>query len=282
MTTYFKLVQLIQDIAKERFAFEKLEAFCANISKNEASDMLLFCGIIPEQFPHDSTEEKLWAKFCDILFSHALNLLGIETQVIRSRGDSADILGKTPDYSIVGDAKAFRLSRTAKNQKDFKVSALDDWRRSDTFACLVAPLYQYPSSKSQIYQQAQSKNVTLLSYIHLKFLLDFPPEQSIQPLWQLGTVDAVKDSYTYWIKVDTVVLSITQQTPNQLFHYKQLELQMVTQIAEESIVFWQTIIKSYFVLTKEEAIEKLIKSEKLAQKIDTIKQTIKNIRASYE
>jgi type II restriction enzyme len=75
--------------------------------------MLLFCGIIPEQFSHDSTEEKLWAKFCDILFSHVLNMLGIETQVIRSRGDSADILGKTNDYSIVGDAKAFRLSRRA-------------------------------------------------------------------------------------------------------------------------------------------------------------------------
>ena len=33
-------------------------------------------------------------------------------------------------YSLVADAKAFRLSRTAKNQKDFKVQAMDGlaWR----------------------------------------------------------------------------------------------------------------------------------------------------------
>jgi hypothetical protein len=38
------------------------------------------------------------------------------------RADSADVEGATKDYTIVGDAKAFRLSRTAKNQKDFKVT----------------------------------------------------------------------------------------------------------------------------------------------------------------
>jgi type II restriction enzyme len=67
----------------------------------------------------------LWAKYCDILLSKTWNYLGIQSQVIRARGNAADVMGTTPEYTIVGDAKAFRLSRTAKNQKDFKVSALD-------------------------------------------------------------------------------------------------------------------------------------------------------------
>ena len=42
---------------------------------------------------------------------------------------------------------------------------------------LVAPLMQYPTSKSQIYEQAIKRNVTLLSYTHLHFLLIFIKER---------------------------------------------------------------------------------------------------------
>ena len=31
-------------------------------------------------------------------------------------------------YTLIADAKSFGLSRTAKNQKDFKVTALSNWR----------------------------------------------------------------------------------------------------------------------------------------------------------
>ncbi len=58
------------------------------------------------------------------------------------------------DYSFVADAKAFRLSRTAKNQKDFKVQAMDDWKHSKTYAMVVCPVYQLLTRTSQIYQQA--------------------------------------------------------------------------------------------------------------------------------
>jgi len=156
------IIELIQQIAQDSDAFDQLESQIQGISRKTLSNLLLNCGIIPERFSHDSSEEKLWAKYCDILLSQTLNHLNVQAQVIRARGDSADVLGTTEDYTIVGDAKAFRLSRTAKNQKDFKVSALDDWRRSNTFACLIAPLYQYPTRQSQIYTQAEEKNVTFV------------------------------------------------------------------------------------------------------------------------
>ena len=148
------VIHLILKIADVKNAFDILEKKFAEITKSELSSSLLECGIIPESLAHDSSEEKLWAKYCDILLDILLaqtwTYLSIPSEVLRARGDSADVFGKTLAYSIVGDAKAFRLSRTAKNQKDFKVRALDDWRKSNTYACLVSPLYQYPKRFSQM------------------------------------------------------------------------------------------------------------------------------------
>lgn len=133
------------------------------------------------------------SKFSDIILAHALSFLGISTVVLGARGNSADVFGRAKDYTIVGDAKTFRLSRTAKNQKDFKISALDTWRKENNYAVLVAPLMQYPTSKSQIYEQAIRRNVTLLSYTYLHFLLDFHKGKSLQKLWEAGNRLALLD-----------------------------------------------------------------------------------------
>ncbi len=74
-------------------------------------------------------------------------------------------------YSFVADAKVFRLSRTAKNQKDFKIQAMDNWKFGKPFAMVVCPLYQIPSKNSQIYQQASARNVCIFSYSHLAVLV---------------------------------------------------------------------------------------------------------------
>lgn len=134
------IASLIESISKRTDAFDFLERELASIAPAELRNELLNCGIIPERFGHDSSEEKLWAKYCDIILNISFNVLDIESEVIRVRGDSADIRGIAAQYSIVADAKAFRLSRTAKNQKDFKIASLDDWRRENTYACLVAPI----------------------------------------------------------------------------------------------------------------------------------------------
>ena len=123
------VIALVFEIARLDDAFDILEREFARITKDELSSNLLECGIIPELMGHDSSEEKLWAKYCDILLAQTLTHLSIPAEVLRARGDSADVFGRTHNYSIVGDAKAFRLSRTAKNQKDFKVQALNDWRK---------------------------------------------------------------------------------------------------------------------------------------------------------
>jgi hypothetical protein len=134
-------------------------------------DHLRLCGAMPEQYGHDSSEEKLYSKYTDALVSSALNKIGLTSLVITTRADAADVLARGRGYSLVADAKAFRLSRTAKNQKDFKIQALDGWRNDEDFAVVVCPIYQLPSRSSQIYLQAVSRNVCILSYAHVAALV---------------------------------------------------------------------------------------------------------------
>ncbi len=83
-------------------------------------------GSIPEDIGHDSTEEKLYAKVSDILLAKSLIEMNLEATVLTQRADCADVVAQSHyhRYSLVGDAKAFRLSRTARNAKDYKVNWL--------------------------------------------------------------------------------------------------------------------------------------------------------------
>ena len=268
-------ISFIEAIAKQGNAFDALEKEIQGITKEALSLELLNCGMIPEQYSHDSSEEKLWAKYCDILLSLAFNFLGIQSQVIRARGDSADVFGSAANYSIVADAKAFRLSRSAKNQKDFKVTALDDWRREDTYACLVAPLYQYPNRFSQIYAQAEERNVTLLAYIHLKFLLDHFSGQPLDALWNTAqNLSPSKNARRYWEAIDDAVVLIAETSYQTLRDYKQLEIEAARQVGQEGILHWQSVMQSYHQLPKDEAIQRLIQAEKIEQKIEAIRKSI--------
>jgi type II restriction enzyme len=134
-------------------------------------DHLRVCGAMPEQYRRDSSEEKLYSKYTDAVVAEAFAAIGLQSAVLPSRANSADVQAAAQEYSLVADAKAFRLSRTAKNQKDFKIQAMDGWRNGLDYAVLLAPIYQMPRSISQIYQQATARNVCILSYSHLAALV---------------------------------------------------------------------------------------------------------------
>lgn len=279
--------QVISDIfefSKTDNAFELLESKYKNVKKNVLIKELIQVGIMPEIFEHDSSEEKLWSKFSDIILSVSLNYLGLTSEVLRTRGNSADVYSKTKDYSLVSDAKCFRLSRTAKNQKDFKVKSLDDWRRHDTYAMLIAPLFQYPIDRSQIYPQAILHNVSLLSYVHLQFLLEFGARGKLELLWKIP--DFINSQYKgeeqkrgimYWRAVDSLVCSISGQKENVLQNYKEKEIEVTKSIGNEGIEFWKSRIDSIKSLSKSEAINMLLKSQKIEKKIETIEKTIERI-----
>jgi type II restriction enzyme len=275
-------INFIFQIAKEKDAFERLEKRVLKISRKTFTRGIIECGILPEMFDHDSSEEKLWAKFSDIILAKSLNYLGIESEVLGARGNSADVIGKTAVYSMVGDAKTFRLSRTAKNQKDFKVNALDSWRKKNNYALLVAPLSQYPPRSSQIYAQAIDKNVTLFSYTHLMFLLEFYNGQSLQAIWESGNKlkkygeqSLFSNSAYYWKHLDENVCNAVNQTTTDLNKYKLMEVERTGEIGKEGIEYWQNKIKEFNGLSRKEAIDLLIKAEKIETKIKTIQKAIK-------
>ncbi len=136
------------------------------LNKQQLIPIITEIGAIPEDIEHDSSEEKLYAKAADIILAKCFQELGLVSTVNRERANCADVSARSQyhEYSLVGDAKAFRLSRTAKNQKDFKVKSMIDWKGDADFAVLVCPYFQFPKRNSQIYGQALDGNVVLFSW----------------------------------------------------------------------------------------------------------------------
>ena len=252
---------------------------------NQVIEHLDYAGVIPECFDHDSTEEKLFAKYCDYLLAKSWTLLGIQSDAILERTDAADVIGRQEGYRIVGDAKAFRLSRTAKNQKDFKVEALDKWRKGAEYACLVCPLYQYPSSKSQIYLQAGSYNVTLLSYTHLAYMLRNKPHRaaSIRALWEVSKqIPKSQDASAYWNAVEKLMLEITATRAKDWKTAVEDTKAILARQAAEQIDFWQKERERIQNLTHKEATKALIRALKIDSKIEVISKNLVELEESTE
>jgi type II restriction enzyme len=191
------------------------------IKKNGVSsliDHLRLCGNIPESYGHDTSEEKLYSKYTDCLLALAFNALGLKSLVLKERVDAADVEAFAKDYSFVADAKAFRLSRTAKNQKDFKVQAMHGWKRGKPYAMIVCPIYQLPTSSSQIYQQATTQNVCIFTYSHLALLLSYSKVEGKAKAQELlkkifETVQALNpdgDGLDYWLTVNKSILNFSK------------------------------------------------------------------------
>ena len=179
-------------------------------------DHLRLCGVIPERYGHDSSEEKLYSKYTDAVINEALQAIGLNSLVLDTRADSADVQAHAPSgYSLVADAKAFRLSRTAKNQKDFKVQAMDGWRHGLDHAIIVCPIYQLPIRASQIYQQAIASDVCIASFSHLAALVALSRRRTAAVatsglrnlLNATSTMNPTKNAVRYWISMNRALTS---------------------------------------------------------------------------
>lgn len=176
-------------------------------------DHLRLCGTIPETYGHDSSEEKLYSKYTDALLAAAFRHMGLQSTVLTERADAADVDCVAEAYSFVADAKAFRMSRTAKNQKDFKVEAMAGWKREKPHAAVVCPIYHLPTRSSQIYHQAASRSVAILTYSHLAVMCRYASaagtDKAIELLFNVfSAVEGMapsKDAIAYWRTVNAAV-----------------------------------------------------------------------------
>jgi len=176
-------------------------------------DHLRLAGTIPETYGHDSSEEKLYSKYTDALLAVTFRHIGLKSTVLTERADAADVDCVAEGYSFVADAKAFRMSRTAKNQKDFKVEAMAGWKREKPHAAVVCPAYHLPSRSSQIYQQAAARSVAILTYAHLAVMCRYASASGTAKATELlynvfqavETMKPDKDAVAYWRVVNAAM-----------------------------------------------------------------------------
>lgn len=239
---------------------------------------LRLCGAIPEGYGHDSSEEKLYSKYTDVVIHEAYTAMGFTSLVLRERTDVADVECVCNDYSFVADAKAFRLSRTAKNQKDFKVPAMDDWKHGKPFAMLVCPVYQLPSRTSQIYQQAAARSVCILTFTHLAVLV-----RHAQRVGQPRTVSLLhdvfraveamnpsKDAAAYWQAVNRVFLGSDGSVSAIWREEKIASVESIQLAQEEALQFLASERERIMRLSREEAIREVVKWRKIESRVRSV------------
>lgn len=230
-------------------------------------DHLRLGGTIPETYGHDSSEEKLYSKYTDAILAAAFRHIGLNSTVLTERGDAADVDCVTEAYSFVADAKAFRMSRTAKNQKDFKVEAMAGWKRGKPYATVVCPIYHLPSRSSQIYHQAAARNVTILTYSHLAVMCRYATvsghEKAIELLFNVfaavASMSPSKDAVSYWKQVNAAMHSTCQTISGLWAEENKATAEAVEESRSEALALLEA---------EKDAIEQLSHKEAIAALLD--------------
>lgn len=282
-----RMIKKIKDVSVKDFktATEEIRTFIDKMPEDKFKGIVKEIGTIPENIEHDSTEEKLYSKASDIVLARCFRMLGLSARALDERADSADILAESIsgyNYSLVADAKCFRLSRTAKNQKDFKVSNLSDWRGAENeYAVLVAPYFQYPQATSQIYSKALDNNVCLLAWEHISIMLDQKIKEtdslSLESLWNASqmmardkTLSFANAKCCFLPKMDVYVARKTGLSDKKYNEILQSYKNLIIQRGKTEISYWNKYVKTIKKYTREQAIDELIKAKKLQEKINAI------------
>lgn len=248
-------------------------------------DLLRVSSCIPEIIKADSSEEKRYSKYTDTLLAFALEKIGLKAAVLDARGDAADVEAVGPGINMVGDAKVFRLSRTAKNQKDFKVDAMDKWKGGKPHALLACPIYQLPARQSQIYNSAEMRNVCVFSYSHLCVLINIASNVGNDVATSI-LKDVFENSFTllnpsksaanYWLAVNG---SMHRACP-EVKHYWEIEKRYIEPTISvgkaEGLKYYQSERERIMSLPHDEAIQELINLSGVDAKIETIRSVCAN------
>lgn len=245
---------------------------------------LRLCGAIPEQYGHDSSEEKLYSKYTDVVIHEAFKALGFSSFVLQGRADVADVECVCEEYSFVADAKAFRLSRTAKNQKDFKVQALDNWKHGKPYAIVICPIYQLPSRTSQIYLQAAARSVCVCTYTHLAVLVRFAKlagdTKAISLLHSVfRSVEAMnpsKDAQVYWQAVNRMFLDFDNRLVEIWREEKIASVESIQIAREEALTFLAGERERIMKLSREDAIREVLQWRKIDSRIRAVNSVTDN------
>lgn len=273
-------------------ASDRLQEIVFALNKADTLELISQIGAIPEDIGHDSTEEKLYTKVSDILLAKSMLEMNLDAKVLTQRADCADVVAQSHyhRYSLVGDAKAFRLSRTARNTKDYKVNSMAIWRGDSEYSVLVCPYFQYPKCNSQIYKEALVGNVALFSWEYLYILLKEgireSPTVNISDLWNqsyiISKATTVSNSKSCFLPqqnqniADFLKISLTN-----FYKYFNIVKNIIVARGYTEIQYYEQEIERVKQLNREDAIAELLRTMKLDGKIATIKGFIDQINERY-
>ncbi len=261
----------------------EIKDYIKRLSDADMKAILRDIGTIPECIQASSSSEKLFSKASDIVLARAFEMLGLNAEVSFERSDSADVVAKSElHYSLVADAKCFRLSRTAKNQKDFKISNLSKWRgKNYHFAVLVAPYFQYPKKESQIYESALKDEVCILAWEHILILLENNIKESqalsLEHIWarpkMLNRESKIENKKMCLLPDMDDYIAKTYNIKNFKEKLNLYKNNMIERSSNE-LVYYTNEMAKFKNLSKEETIKRLIKEAKLEEKVKAIKAFI--------
>ena len=219
-----------------------------------------------------------------------LNLIFEYVKNYDKQNNTADVLveSRFHGYSLVADAKAFRLSRTAKNQKDFKVESLNVWKHDNNYAVLCCPYFQYPRKRSAIYKQALDYNVSLFSWEYFSFLINNNIKEDLTTnlsiLWHFSNIQAKnttcdKSDICFLDQQNEFLVKKLGFSINDLNEeFDDFKSDIISR-GELEIQYWQDKILEIKKYSREKAIASLIESLKLNEKINTINSFIKDLES---
>lgn len=267
---------------------EKVEDEISAEIKRDGKETLIghlrLCGAIPEGYKHDSSEEKLYSKYTDIVLSKSFEAMGLASIVLTERGDAADVECVADEYSFVADAKAFRLSRTAKNQKDFKVQAMDNWKHGKPYAMVVCPIYQMPAKTSQIYLQAITRSVCIFSYTHLAVLIRYADRVShkaaqnllLDIFKQIEILNPSKDSVTYWASINKLMVGHGECVKELWSEEKKASAESIVHAKEEALTYLAGERERIMRLSKSDAVREILGKYNITNRENVINRVSDN------
>jgi hypothetical protein len=271
----------------------RIEKEIENEIKQDGEKSLLnhlrLCSSIPESYEHDSSEEKLYSKYTDAVIAAAFKQIGFQSLILSARADAADVEVIGKDYSFVADAKAFRLSRTAKNQKDFKIQSMATWKRGKPYAMVVSPLYQLPTKSSQIYQQSAVNSVCIFSYAHLCVLLRFSNLKGTSQANKLlldifksiETMNGSKDAVFYWKTINSSILEFDSSLSDIWKEEKTATFEAIEISKKISLEYLANERQRILQLSHAEALKQLIEMHKIDLKSQIIQKVSNNDIMSF-
>ncbi|MFF0222766.1 HindIII family type II restriction endonuclease [Streptomyces sp. NPDC004629] len=285
---YFSIDSVVDRLVRKGFLFDRaaveLDKTIQGADDDEFSSLLVRAGCIPERYSHDSTEEKLYAKAMDSIVAESLRRLGYEAEVSQERSNSADVVaeGGSPAHSLVADAKAFRLSRTALNPKDYKIEALSKWRKGADYAILVAPIAGYPEGESRLYVEADRYQVTLLSYSHLALMIDSGSGPSrLESIW-MRSVDhksVTLSAPQYWSSLDSALRQALSWDQVNWSEARRKYFESLLLNAEGELAYFDQVKNDIAAMDREELVDIAVGALKIDSKMRTIRARVAKTRS---